>query len=79
MMRESSTQNVGVMMKYVGVYGDFLELPHDPALRHMRTPDLKHELRVYPGVFARKGHKKEVTSEKGSKRVQYCNKWWNWL
>ena len=78
MMRESSTQNVGVMMKYVGVYGDFKELAHDPALRHMRTPDLKHELRVYPGVFARKGHKKEVTSRKGPKRLQYCNYWGNW-
>ncbi len=44
----------------------------------MRTPDLKHELHVYPEVFARKGHKQEVTSEKGPKRVQYCNYWGNW-
>jgi hypothetical protein len=28
MMRESSTKNGGVMMKYVGVYGDFEELAH---------------------------------------------------
>ena len=41
----------------------------------MRTPDFKHELRVYQGVFARKGHKKEVTSEKGPKRLKYCNYW----
>ena len=56
-------------MKYVGVYGDFKELDNESALRHMRTPDLKHELRVYPGVFARKGEKKQVTSQKGPKRV----------
>ena len=79
MMRGSSTQNVGVMMKTVGVFGELKELGNESAQRHMRTPDLKHELPVYPGVFARKGHKKEETSEKGSKRVQYCNKWWNWL
>ena len=78
MMRESSTKNVGVTMKYEGVQGDFEELAYDWALRHMRTPDLKHELRVYPGVFARKGHKKEVTSQKGPKRLQYCNYWGNW-
>ena len=28
MIRESSTKNVGVLMKYVGVYGDFKELAH---------------------------------------------------
>ena len=79
MKRESSTKNVGVMMKTVGVYGLCKELANESALRHTRTPDLKHELRVYPGVFARKGEKKEVTSQKGPKRVKYCNKWWNWL
>ncbi len=67
MMRESSTKNVGVMMKYDGVYGDLQELANDSALRHMRTPDFKPELRVYPGVFARKRHKKEVASQKGPK------------
>ena len=72
-MRESSTQNVGVMRKSGGVYGEFQELDNESAERHMRTPDLKHELPVYPGVSARKGHKKEVTSRKGPKRLQYCN------
>jgi hypothetical protein len=46
MMSNSSRQNQGVMMNNVGVYGDYKELHNVKASRHMRTADLKHELRV---------------------------------
>ncbi len=46
MMSNSSMQNQGVMMNNVGVYGDYKELHNVKAERHMRTADLKHELRV---------------------------------
>jgi hypothetical protein len=45
-MRMSSRKKVGVIMNNLGVCGDYKELDNGNAKRHMRTADLKHELRV---------------------------------